>query len=123
MSDNFHLDPGLTASLAKLATIAPGFAGAVVSLAFVERLTARGRVLTVLVGLATAAFVAPALSEGADLIWPGAMPAAVSGCIMFLTGLCAMGCIPPLLGWAKRKAGDPLSLMKTGGPQGSGDAA
>lgn len=123
MSDNFHFDPGVTAAVGKLVAFAPGFAGAVVSLAFVEKLTARGRVLTVMVGLATAAFVGPALSAGADLIWPGVLPEAVSSCIMFLTGLCAMGCIPPLLGWAKRKAGDPLSLMKAGGPQGSGDAA
>ena len=114
-----HPAPPLAAAAAKLLTFAPGFAGAVLSLAFVEALTARGRVVAVLVGLASAAFISPALADGADLFWPGAMPESVRSMIQFVIALCAMGCIPPLLGWLRKIAGDPLSLLKVRfGPQG-----
>lgn len=123
MSDNLHLDPGIAAAVAKAAAFAPGFAGAVVSLAFVGQLTARGRILAVGVGFISAAFMGPGLAALADLAWPGVLPEEVRGTIIFFVGLCAMGCLPKLLEWAKRKAGDPLSLMKPGGPPDSGAAA
>lgn len=119
MADHFQGEPQVAAVMAKFATFAPGFAGAVLSLAFVDRLSARGRFLTVVVGLACAAFVAPALADVAGLFWPGEMPRSVKGAIEFLTALCAMGCIPPLLDWLRRVAGDPLSLLKVRiGPTG-----
>lgn len=119
MADQMPGEPQVAALLAKLASFTPGFAGAVLSLAFVEKLTLRGRVITVTVGIAAAAFLAPALADAADLVWPGDMPRSVRSAIQFLVGLCAMGCIPPLLGFLKRLAGDPLSLIK----RGSGDAS
>lgn len=112
MSDHLHGEPQLAALLAKAATFAPGFAGAVLSLAFVEKLTMRGRMVTVLVGIAAAAFLAPALADGVDLFWPGDMPRSVRSAIQFVVGLCAMGCIPPLLGYLKKVASDPFSLVK-----------
>lgn len=119
MADLIQPDPPLAAAAAKLLTFAPGFAGAVLSLAFVENLTLRGRVVTVVVGLAAAAFIAPAASDLADLAWPDAMPPSIRSAIQFLVALCAMGCIPPLLGWLRKVAGDPLSLLKVRfGPQG-----
>lgn len=98
--------------VAKAIPYAPGFAGAVLSLAFVENLTIRGRIVAVAVGLGTAMYLGPALAAVADLVWPGEMPIRVQRGIEFLTALSAMGCLPPLLAWIKRVAGDPLSLLK-----------
>ncbi|MFZ5669139.1 MAG: hypothetical protein ACOY4K_06570 [Pseudomonadota bacterium] len=100
------------AGLKLIAPYVPGFAGAVLALAFLEKLTPRGRIIAVAVGLAAAAFLGPALSALADLFWPGAMPREVDGAIKFLTGLLGMGCLPPFLGWTRKVAGDPLNLLK-----------
>lgn len=101
------------AAFAKLAgPYLPGFAGAVLALAFLERLTPRGRVVAVVVGLSAASFLGPALSAVSDLFWPGVMPREVDGAIKFLTGLLGMGCLPPFLAWMRRVAGDPLNLLK-----------
>ena len=115
MADNIPGEPQVAAVLAKLGAFAPGFAGAVLSLAFVEALSRRGRILAVLVGCLSAMFLAPALCEIADLFWPEALPSAIRAAILFLTGLCAMGCLPQLLRWLQRLAGDPLSLLKGAG--------
>lgn len=112
MADNSLGEPQLAALVAKAWALAPGVAGAVLSLAFVEALTVRGRILAVAVGLAAAMFLAPALAAGLDLVWPGDLPDVVARGVLFLTALCAMGTLPPLLGWLKRVAGDPLSLLK-----------
>lgn len=112
MADNPMGEPFVVAAFTKLGSVLPGFAGAVLSLAFVEALTARGRVVAVVVGLCAAMWVAPGLADAVDLAWPGVMPATVRSAIQFLVGLCAMGCLPPLLAWLKKVAGDPLSLLK-----------
>ena len=112
MAENPMGEPQLAAFVAKAVAFAPGFAGAVLSLAFVENLTVRGRVVAVLVGLAAALFLAPAIAAGLGLIWPGALPAEVDRAVLFLTAISAMGVLPPLLGWLRRLAGDPLSLLK-----------
>lgn len=111
MADNPG-EPQIAAALKALAPYAPGFAGAVLSLAFVEQLTLRGKAVCVAVGLASAMFAAPALSDLADLVWPGAMPRSVRSGIEFIVALCAMGCLPPLLAWLRKVAGDPFSLLK-----------
>lgn len=107
-----HPEPQIVAGLKLLSPYVPGFAGAVLALAFLDKLTSRGRVLAVVVGLASASFLGPALSAVADLFWPGAMPASVDGAIKFLAGLLGMGCLPPFLGWTRKVAGDPLNLLK-----------
>jgi len=112
MADNIGGEPQLAALIAKAATFAPGFAGAVLSLAFIDKLTVRGRVLTVIVGLCCAVWIAPAAADLADLFWPGAMPPSVRNAIQFLTALVGMGAIPPFLDFVKRFAGDPLGLLK-----------
>lgn len=112
MADSPLTEPALASALAKVAAFAPGFAGAVLSLAFVETLTIRGRIVAVLVGLLSAMFLAPAICSLLDLFWPGDLPGTVSKAILFLTGLCAMGCLPKLLRWLEKLAGDPLSLLK-----------
>ncbi len=111
--------PQAAALLKVLAPYVPGFAGAVLALAFLEKLTPRGRIVAVVVGLASASFLGPALSAVADLFWPGEMPGEVDGAIKFLAGLCGMGCLPPLLGWLRRVAGDPFNLLRISiGPGG-----
>lgn len=105
-------DPQTLVGLKIIVPYVPGFAGAVLALAFLDRLTPRGRVLAVAVGLAAASFLGPALSALADLFWPAVMPAEVDGAIKFLTGLLGMGCLPPFLAWTRRVAGDPLNLLK-----------
>ncbi len=123
MSENHLSEPQVAALIGKAMAFAPGFAGAVLSLAFVESLTRRGRVVAVLVGLGAAGFIAPGLASALDLAWPGNLPAPVERMVMFLTALCAMGVLPPLLGWAKRVAGDPLSLLKVRIGPASGEGA
>lgn len=116
-----HPPEPFVAGLKIVAPYVPGFAGAVLALAFLEKLTPRGRVIAVGVGLSAAAFLGPALSALADLFWPGVMPREVDGAIKFLTGLLGMGCLPPFLGWMRKVAGDPLNLLKIQiGPGGSG---
>lgn len=105
-------EPQVLAGLKVIIPYLPGFAGAVLALAFLEKLTARGRIVAVAVGLASASFLGPALSALADLFWPGVMPASVDGAIKFLAGLLGMGCLPPFLGWMRKVAGDPLNLLK-----------
>lgn len=105
-------EPQFAALLKIAAPYVPGFAGAVLALAFLERLTPRGRIVAVAVGLASAAFLGPALSALADLFWPGSMPREVDGAIKFMAGLLGMGCLPPFLGWTRKVAGDPLNLLK-----------
>ena len=105
-------EPHLLAGLKVIAPYLPGFAGAVLALAFLEKLTPRGRIVAVAVGLASASFLGPAFSALADLFWPGVMPLSVDGAIKFLTGLLGMGCLPPFLGWVRKVAGDPLNLLK-----------
>lgn len=106
------VEPHLAAWLKLAAPYVPGFAGAVLALAFLEKLTPRGRMIAVAVGLGAASFLGPALGDLADLFWPGAIPGNIRGAITFLTGLSAMSALPSLLGWIKRVAGDPLKLLR-----------
>lgn len=113
-----HAEPAIVAALTKLAPMVPGFAGAVVSLAFIKHATPWQRVVAVGVGLTFAIAVGPALAAAVDaFLWPGVMPVVVHNAIQFLTGLCALGSVPPFMDFLKRTAGDPLSVFRprTGG--------
>jgi hypothetical protein len=112
LPDHLFEDPRLRAVLSSVAAYAPGFAGSVLSLAFIEKLTRRGRVVAVCVGIAAAVYLAPAITDIVDMMTPGKLPDSVKSATQFLTGLCAMGALPPFLGWLKRVAGDPLTLLK-----------
>lgn len=119
MADHPMGEPQIAVLIAKAVAFAPGFAGAVLSLAFVEALTVRGRIVAVATGIVSAAFIAPFLVDLADLIWPGPIPQSASAAISCMTGVAAIGILPPFLGWLKRLAGDPLSLLKVRfGPAG-----
>lgn len=112
MADNPG-EPHLVAVLTKLAPLAPGAAGAVLSLAFGERLTVRGKALSVGVGLACACWLAPALVWTLSKLSPwGAPPAEVGQAVGFLTGLFGMIVLAGLAPWLAKVAGDPLALLK-----------
>lgn len=87
-----------------------GGAGAIVSLAFLDKLTPKGRVVAFFVGLLTAMFLGPALVElmlGKDAIYSN-----YGAAIIFLVGLSALGSIPILLVRIRKWVGDPLSLLR-----------
>ena len=73
----------------KLGTSVFGFAGGIVSLAFVKDLTRTQAVLAVLVGLVTAIAITPLISE-----WTGLKSAGVENGVAFVIGLCAMSALP-----------------------------
>lgn len=123
MADNPMGEPQVAALIGKAVAFAPGFAGAVLSLAFLEKLTIRGRVVAVMVGLASAMFMAPGIVDFIDLAWPGQIPATFARMIQFLVSISAMGFLPQLLGWLKKIAGDPLSLLKVRFGPSAGEVA
>jgi hypothetical protein len=99
-------DPAL---LAKLAPYAASVAGAIVSLAFIERLTVRGRCLAFFVGLSTSIFLGPAL---AYWFFGEEAPPKLETAVLFITGVCAMGGLPIALKRLETIIGDPWSLLK-----------
>lgn len=112
MADNSG-DPTLVAALSKLAPMAPGVAGAVLSLAFGEKLTVRGKAVSVLIGLAAALWIAPFMIVVLGALWPwGKFPSEASNAITFLTGLLGMIALAGLAQAVGKYAGDPLKLIK-----------
>lgn len=75
--------------------------GAIVSLAFLPKLTVRGRVLAFFVGSITATFVGPALI---DLWFGGVVTYRVFGFLNFAISVSAMGTIPIALSRVKTLA-------------------
>lgn len=112
MADNSG-DPHLVAVLSKLAPMTPGVAGAVLSLAFGEKLTVRGKAMSVLGGLASALWIAPAVVAVLSALWPwGKFPAELGNAISFLTGLLGMIALAGFAQAVGKYAGDPLRLIK-----------
>ncbi|ATC25222.1 hypothetical protein [Caulobacter vibrioides] len=112
MADNSG-DPHLLALLSKLAPMTPGVAGAVLSLAFGEKLTVRGKAFSVLGGFLCALWIAPAIVAGVGAVWPwGKPPAEFGSAFAFLTGLFGMIVLAGLAQAAAKYAGDPLKLIK-----------
>jgi hypothetical protein len=112
MADNSG-DPHLLAALGKLTPYMPGVAGAVLSLAFGEKLTVRGKALSVLGGFFCALWLAPALVAGVGALWPwGKLPGEFVNAFAFLTGLLGMIALAGLAQAVAKYAGDPLKLIK-----------
>lgn len=109
-----NVDPGgfsgmdLAAS-AKAGPLVASIAGAVVSLAFLEKLTVRGRIAAVGVGFATAVFVAPIMAAWVAHHWPWLGP--VENGVHFMVSLCAMGTLPAMLKTIRAIAGGDLSIV------------
>jgi hypothetical protein len=85
----------------KLLYVIAGFAGGIVSLAFVRGLTRWQGVMAVLVGALVANYITPVIQHYLQ------MPAALENGAAFITGLCAMNIIPGILFMSKRWSQDP----------------
>ncbi len=127
MADSI-VEPGGAAALVKqLAPYAPGIAGAIISMAWGENLTLRGKALAAVVGVCAVLWVAPLLTAVATLAWPwGEFPKAGSEFVGFVTGVFGFVVLSGLAQAFARYASDPLRLVKihlggvtiTGGPNG-----
>lgn len=113
------------------APYAPVFGGAVLSMAFGERLTIRGKLVSAGAGLAAALWIAPFLCDIAALFWPGdELPRSAVTIIGFACGAFGMIVLSGLAQAAKKYSSDPLKLVRiqvggtiiTGGadPEGEG---
>jgi len=89
----------------KLATLVAGFAGGVVSLSFVKKLTPISAVLAVITGAAAAGYGTPIILHFFNL-----PPELQDGCAFFL-GLTAMNIIPGIIYASEAVKNDPLSIF------------
>jgi uncharacterized membrane protein YccC len=83
-----HLDGPLGI---KVGTAVFGFAGGIISLAFIKNLTRGQAALAVFVGLVTSIALTPMIAG-----WIGPEHSGVENGIAFLIGLCAMSALPAL---------------------------
>lgn len=115
MADHPPGGPTAFAELLKaLAPYAPGFAGAVFSMAFGEKLTLRGKLLSAGMGVASALWLAPFVCGLIDwLWWPGdGVPVIVANLVGFASGLFGMILLAGLAQALARYSKDPLSLVR-----------
>jgi hypothetical protein len=98
----------VTYAAAKAGPFVASLSGAIVSLSFMRILTVRGRLMAVVTGTLISAYVAPAMLDW----WMPQTTPAVARMIHFLCGVVGLGAMPIFLAWVKKKAGDPLSLVK-----------
>ena len=113
MPDSPAPSTGLTDILRVLAPYAPGFAGAVFSMAFGENLTIRGKLLSAAGGLASAWIIGPFLCDVAALWWPGAVvPTSVTNLIGFSSGIFGMVVLTGTAQALAKYSRDPLSLVR-----------
>lgn len=116
----------------QLAPYAPGFAGAVFSMAFGERLTIRGKLLSAAVGLACAWILAPFVVDVLALWKPSLGSLKSLGTVVgFTCGVFGMILLSGLAQALAKYSKDPLSLVRVkiggatfgGRPADAGDAA
>lgn len=115
MADHPPGGPAAFVDLLKaLVPYAPGFAGAVFSMAFGEKLTIRGKLLSAAVGVASAWWLAPFICDLIDwLWWPGAgVPTTLANLVGFVCGLFGMILLAGLAQAVARYSKDPLSLVR-----------
>lgn len=109
----------------------PGVAGALLGMAFGERLTIRGRLLAIAAGVASVLWVAPAVVVAVEhFLFDGrALPVQLVGFIGFAAGTFGLVLLSGLVQALARYASDPLSLVRiqvggvtiTGGLNREGD--
>ncbi len=115
MADQSPGDPHVVAALKAFAPYVPGIAGAMLSMAFGERLTLRGKALSVGVGMAAAIFIAPAAHVLAGMFWPGELgelPQQIKNFISFLTGLLGMVFLSGFVEAVAKYSRHPLGLVR-----------
>ncbi|MCY1649060.1 hypothetical protein OVA11_18970 [Caulobacter sp. SL161] len=110
MADNTG-DPTLLAALSKLAPYAPGAAGAVLSMAYGDRLTLRAKALSLASGAAAVAWLAPLPIFLLNAKWPGVGTAA-GPFVGFACGFLGMALFGGLTQAVTKYAGDPFKLIK-----------
>lgn len=103
----------LADALRQLMPYMPGFAGAVFSMAFGEKLTLRGKLLSAAAGVASAWWVAPFLCDVIDLFWPGeGVPRSLANLVGFASGVFGMILLAGLAQAIAKYSKDPLSLVR-----------
>lgn len=99
--------------LRHLAPYTPVVAGSVLSMAFGERLTIRGKILSAVVGVVAALCVAPFLIDCIHLVWPGGRaPTSVATVVGFACGAFGMVVLAGLAQALAKYSRDPLSLVR-----------
>jgi hypothetical protein len=116
---------GFSEAIRHAAPYTPIIAGAVLSMAFGEKLTIRGKILSAIVGLCAAQFIAPFLVDIVGLFWPGdGVPVSVVSVIGFACGAFGMIILSGLAQAAAKYSKDPLSLVRVNlGPVSIGGKA
>lgn len=96
-----------------VAPYTPVFGGAVLSMAFGERLTIRGKLLSAGAGVAAALFIAPFICDVINLFWPGdALPTSVTALVGFTCGAFGMIVLAGLAQALAKYSRDPLALVR-----------
>ncbi|WP_298699172.1 hypothetical protein [uncultured Brevundimonas sp.] len=113
MADTPTPTGGLAEAVRHLAPYAPVMGGAMLSMAFGERLTIRGKVLSAGAGLLMALFVAPFVVDIITAVWPwGDAPASLAPVIGFGCGAFGMTILSGLMQALAKYSKDPLSLVR-----------
>lgn len=103
----------LSELLRHLAPYTPVVAGGVLSMAFGERLTIRGKILSAVVGVAAALFVAPFIIDCIHLFWPGGVaPTSLATLVGFGCGAFGMVLLSGLAQALAKYSRDPLALVR-----------
>lgn len=131
MADTPPPSGGLVDFVRTIAPYVPIVSGALLSMAFGERLTIRGKLLSAVGGLAAALVIAPASVDLLELLWPAIqLPTSIVSVIGFACGAFGMVLLSGLAQALARYSRDPLSLVRvqiggviiTGGMKQEGDA-
>jgi hypothetical protein len=113
MADTPTPGTGISEALRHAAPYTPIIAGAVLSMAFGEKLTIRGKILSAIVGLCAAQFIAPFLADIVNLFWPGdVLPVSVVSVIGFACGAFGMIILSGLAQALAKYSKDPLALVR-----------
>lgn len=98
--------------MARLNIVLAATAGAVTGAVLDKGLTLQGKATAFFIGLSGAMFLGPMILER---IFPGqTMSSQVAGCY-YLMGATMNAALPPFLKFVAKKAGDPLSFLRTQG--------
>ncbi|MDZ4052411.1 MAG: hypothetical protein U1A07_19140 [Phenylobacterium sp.] len=106
-------EPSLLGVLKQALPYLPGLAGAALSMMFGENLTARGKAMSLAIGVASALFVAPGAAALLRLVWPGGvLPPEMLSFVGFACGLFGMTACAGLMQWVAKWARNPLGMVK-----------
>lgn len=111
MADNPG-EPHLLAALSKIAPYMPGAAGALLSMAFGEKLTLHAKVMSLAVGISAVLWLAPALADGFLWFTGQKAPASIIALLGFSCGFFGMALFGGLAQALAKYAKDPLKLVK-----------